>query len=669
MSRKSNKIERAFYSNSNFTLLDSVLRESLDNRIPDNYKHIVMSEMDIALSQTAIPRSVSRSDRSKFVQDLNKMVLSNIIKKIKHNQQNQVTGWSNSHKESHSSFPPSTNAGFFPKPEDPRNPKNSRNPRNLGNPRIPIRKREITALQDRQMTSHQIQQRSSIHPKQNFEEFPTLPQSTRNTHENVGDAFKRIETERVGLTKKDNPKQVDFSLPKEKDDIDPEERFQKMMEERYHDDKILSQKSNIEQDSSVIKKDNLVDNLVDNESHSPFTSDKFMEGLSESMLNTSSVKDIPDIVPISTPPRSSYHLPEKLKTPENPENPEDHEDNDRVRDIYLTIHSKYRDASVYPSPYDFTMTTDSFDKDSSDVRLNNHLLFISEDKGLDPDLSVDDLKGLTVVECLDVSLPKTLPEVFEEPYLWLCIPEWGGSNRGTGVPKGAFARLKPVPSNINSNFVTMRAHVLERQIVNNDNQTSLSISVLTSDGHPLSFENSSLSRRLEDKDRVYIRCLYPPKSELTNFQPNVCMYSLKYNKKREELSFKMYVTEEKDIQNKIGSFRNEKIKTKLPVNRYLSENDMFFIETPEESQYCKILNVSDDTVIIKTPEKYIKINRIGFLKHNPRGFTSNNKNDVHYTGGVQYKKMSDMLKYDKDSYIMLPKKEQTSFMFRLLQRF
>jgi len=713
--RKPSKVERAFYAQSNFALLDAVLKETSGGRLPENYRQLIIAEMDQAIAQTGTQKGLPRSERAKFVQQLNKAVLAKVMQKVQRAPQQQgpvarsaQNGWSGQQQNgTHASFPPSANAGFYPNQSNLPPPEDPRDPRGLRRMDIGSNKREITALQDRQMNAQQLlPPRPDMHPKQSFDEFPAPPMSTRDggmvrrSKERVGDAFKRIETQRAELTRKQDPTKVDFTLPQsqEEDQVNPEERFQQMMAERQRDDQILQQSTEKPMEQKDIVNDPTPQatsgtpaqvHMVQSrearkpigsvpEAHAPFSSDNFVAGLDESMLNATSVKDTPqssfDRSQMVRPPQ--LPRPQQLPQPITPQMtqppPNIPEERSETRDVYLTIHSKFRDVSAYPSPYDFVLTTDGVDSDTSEVKLNDLLLFQSKDPGVSPVLSDDDLRNVSVVECLDVSLPKDIPEVFEEPYLWLCIPEWGTTNHGTGVPKGAFARLKPVPSNLNSHFVTMRAHVLERQTVNlRDTPRTLSISVLTADGQPLEFKSSKLSRKLPDRDLVYVRCLYPEKSDMISLQPSVFIYSQKLNKRRGEVSFRMYVSEEKELpKNKVGSLRTEKTKSKLPVNRYFTEDDLFFVDSPETSeyQYCKIVNVTDDTVTIKSDKAWKTINRLGFLRRNTSGVTSKDKKAVNYEGGVRYRDIKN-LEYDKEDYVMIPRKEQASFMFRLLQHY
>ena len=107
--------------------------------------------------------------------------------------------------------------------------------------------------------------------------------------------------------------------------------------------------------------------------------------------------------------------------------------------------------------------------------------------------------------------------------LWLCINEWGSSNIGTGVPSGAFARLKPMVIDRYSQYITMRPHILERQFSDNLNDT-LTFCLLTSDGEDFNIDekinienvneniieikNENIKENIEVNDLIYLYSKY-----------------------------------------------------------------------------------------------------------------------------------------------------------------
>lgn len=790
--KRSSKIEKSFFAKSNFELLASVLSDTSKRSLPDDYKNILFSEMSRAFQRTGNPKGLNKSERYTYVQQLNKAVLANVFKIINKpinskeitdlpangrantgrplnnsipSNNPAISAGQNSHQmgwgdvsNTLATFPPGKSSDFYPfLPQ--------------------LSKREMV-MPSRQFSHHDlVPAKPNLSPSQDFQEFPTPPQATRissdiqpsqwqavsasrtqepkvslrtnrmqekeyNTkdRQSTSSALTRIENERAELFRKENPKVIDFALPKvkEEDDSNPEDRLQQMMLERKKDDqqlisneqdeqevvrsppndanvqksKVFMQKKRMQEserssehqdhqglydrrEQSMYKDNNNINSIYQNNAdstysdHPPFTQDNFVNGLDEDLLMADNVKDSP----ISTFGKQSYQeLPQAISYTKG---------NDTLRgpnfigtlepetsgfaggdtrDIYLTIHSKYRDYSIYPSPYEFKLNTEESNEETIDVIEDDQLLFRETKQAKDAELNFDDLQDIMVVECLDVSVPKSLVEVFEEPYLWLCIDEWGAANIGTGVPKGAFARLKPIPSNSDSRFVTMRAHVLERHVLKNQVVRSLTFRLLRADGEPIQQTDHLLlkdSHKMDKNSWVYLRSFYPDKSQMTCFQNNVYIYSLKFSKKQ-ELSFKMYVDKSDEDKkenkqshtNKIGSYRGKKIKHTLSVNKYLSKGDLFFLQIPENQYiYCPILDISADTITIKFDKIPKTINRIGFLRKDMRGYSSDNKDHICYKGGTKLQTVLDtILPYSQEDYLVIRREEQVSYMFRLLQK-
>jgi hypothetical protein len=718
--RKPSKVEKAFLAQTNFELLDSVLKETTKGNLPQNYQAILVAEMNSALQHTGTTKGLPKSQRTNYVQQLNKAVLANVFKMVQgpaSGRDNRDNGDLRDPRDLPSNGRANTGRPIQQvQPIQPRAATTagsqshqmgwgdmggqlaSFSPNNTFPVQPQFPKREMSTFQARQMSSKELlPQVPDMHPAQNFNEFPTPPKSTRDrgrvarSQEDTGEAFTRIENERASMFRKNNPRNIDFSLPKSKEEEqeNPEDKYQRMMAERQRDDQILSSNkpenaediansAEFREASVSMSQERQFQGRqpmpAQRDSAPAFMGDNFVSGLDESMLMANEVKDTPKASfdkrvsqrhTLQAPPAALSYEPPPREV--------------REQDRYLTIHSRFRDVGQYPSPYNFKLSTENVDSDTSEVTLGDNLLFRSREPGNEPMLDTEDLRNIRVVECLDVSVPKSLTAAFEEPYLWLCIDEWGSANTGTGVPSGAFARLKPVPSNLDSFFVTMRAHVLERHMLQTNNIKDLTFRLLKSDGEEITSNDyhllSDKGKKIDSNELIYIRCFYPEKSEMTGFQHNIFMYSLKHNKKRNELSFKMYVSDEvSQVKNKIGSYRNEKVKHKLPVNRYLAEGDLFFLEVPDSKdskdyKYCNILNVSQDTITISIDQIPKNISRIGFLKKNPRGYASDDKNAVNYKGGVKEFNLTVPFDgpYKENSYFFIRRKEQVSYMFRLLQ--
>jgi hypothetical protein len=225
--------------------------------------------------------------------------------------------------------------------------------------------------------------------------------------------------------------------------------------------------------------------------------------------------------------------------------------------------------------------------------------------------------------------------------------------------------LKPVPSYDKSNFITLRSHMLERQIITNKNIDKLTIQILKADGEEIIFKDTNiLQENLDLNETIYVKCLYPSKP--TYFYPNIYISSLKHNKKKRELSFKMYnFDSNKHLDNKIGSYRQvDKNKEIIPVNKYFGNNNLFLID----NKFYPVVKVTNDTITVgKCDVNPKKLTKLGFVTKNEKGYISDNIDDVNYKGGVRYENINfDTLKYDINSYYFIKKKNQVSLMFRLL---
>ncbi len=371
---------------------------------------------------------------------------------------------------------------------------------------------------------------------------------------------------------------------------------------------------------------------------------------------------------------------------------------------YLSILSKYRDSYLYPDPTSFSMSINKGNDDNS-VKILDEIIF--KYKKNENTINLENINNILSVECLDVVIPKSL-NILREPYLWLCINEWGSSNVGTGVPTGAFARLKVVPSNNDIPFVTMRAHLLERQSPTELSE-QLTFSLLTSDGEEIEVKDGievkdriEVKDGIEVKDRIKVKEVKKVKdymvitalnhnvtpgtklyfhslfNNVIGFYPNVYIHDLKVNNNK--ISLRLFVDKDPDnIDNRIGKFINKETKERIVSSKYLEVGDMLFLEyvkTNKTSGKFEILDIKDDIITINFPQtkrKFTpkKIFKIGFIKKENKGYVSQNKKDLNYKGGVIVNKVEEDKIYLKgnfessNEYFFLKRESQISYMFRV----
>jgi hypothetical protein len=167
---------------------------------------------------------------------------------------------------------------------------------------------------DQQFSRFDVQPPNNLYPQQDLQNFPEPKSDRINNNTNV--LFSQIEKERSETIKKPEP--IDFSLP----NINPENRFQEIMEARKKDDFMMSDITN---------------------------------GLDENLLNVESVVDVPASQPrVSQPVQMSQPRVSQprvnpaplVRSPEMPQIPIPR---------YLTISSKERNALLYPSPSNFSV--------------------------------------------------------------------------------------------------------------------------------------------------------------------------------------------------------------------------------------------------------------------------------------------------------------------------
>ena len=83
----SNKLEKNFYSEKNFKLLEDVLLEMIDVKsFTENYKELIFNSMEKVYKENSPPITLERNDRKKWMDSLNKNVLSTIATHVKNNK-------------------------------------------------------------------------------------------------------------------------------------------------------------------------------------------------------------------------------------------------------------------------------------------------------------------------------------------------------------------------------------------------------------------------------------------------------------------------------------------------------------------------------------------------------------------------------------------------------
>ena len=587
-----------------------------------------------------------------------------------------------------------------------------------------------------------------LHPEKQIENFPP-PQQDRTPSNNTKKMFSKIEEERTNEKNIKKPPQIDFTLPlNTKENINHENKFQELMKKREIDDITLNKDLNTDKN---ILNSNKIDNSKTNsykihqEIDNSFFSNKnsnleynsIVDGLDDNLLNMDDIIDTPHIkhpnISNQTPERQNNQtfperqnnqtFPERYgqtperqnnQTPERQNNQTPEKQNNQTperygqtperygqtperyvqlsekieKTIYLTILSKYRNTDIYPSPTNFTLSLKK--KESNIVKLSDEILFKETFPDENNEFILNDIiniNNIISIECLDVVIPKN-DFILQEPYLWLCINEWSSSNIGTGVPNGAFARLKPISFDKESPYITLRPHILERQSPLKMSDT-LTLKIVTSDGEPIDIEdrvelktiqyvNNSINletdKNIKENDLIYIYSLY---DEVIGFYPNVYIHSLTVNKSKQNISFRLFLDKDANISdNKIGKFIDKDTKIRIIASKYLSVGDLFVIDVDKETNKYKILDIKDDIITIDYKKNIKKITRIGFIKQKKEGYSSKNKQDIHYKSGVQIKKVDvsesisklHLKNYTFDNtnqYFLLQRNKQISYMFRI----
>jgi len=722
---KHSKLEKQFYSERNFNLLEGVLLDMVDKeQFTKDHKSVIFHSMENVYKESNPPRTLPKSERKRWLSTLNKKVLALVASHVNssppkvsnHSQQSQ-------HLQTQQPFQPApemslgqplygtnqnTSSQFSIFPGEDRT--NAR----TGKPR------ELKTFYAREFT--QPVNSPSLHPSQHLDNFPA-PTNVDSSKNFTNVMFTQREQERSGENAARKPKPIDFALPQNtKDDINPENKFKELMRKRETDDDTLRNKLPKPKESNIppteqhkfdpIPSDDSF--FIQNKTSDGPRYNSFMDGLDENLLNADEIVDVPQSLkkqvpgnndyPPSRPPPRPKHSPQQINNqPTSAFNSREipkvvHEKIEKVekepKTIYLTVLSKYRNSSTHPSPTNFSIPLVKSDEKNI-VKIDGEIIFKYTDSN-NTIVNLENINNILSVECLDVVVPKC-NTVLREPYIWLCVSEWGSSNIGTGVPEGAFARLKQIPGNSDLPFITMRAHILERQRPDTVN-TQLTFRLLTSDGEPfeikdrvdvINIKNKDTSNIIEvpdnhdikENDMLYVYSLYT--KEVIGFYPNVYVHGVKVSGKSDTatLSLRLFIdTDPNNSSNKIGTFADDADKKSIIASKYLSIGDLLFLEYTKTNKITgqfKIIDIKNDIITIKFPQKGRKftpkkITRIGFIKKKKEGYVSHSKEDINYKGGVYVTKVdknniyvSGDYEIENNEYFLLKRKSQTSYMFRI----
>lgn len=720
--KKNSKIEKQFYSEKNFNLLEDVIVGMINkNEFNGDHKTIIFNTMEKVYKQQKINNNLNRYERKELLTFLNKNVLATLASQINKNKSVQ-----NNTSTVNQGFVPAQESGFgHPFNNIQVNNKNTQNYsndfqsqylQNFGN------NREIKTFYSREFT--QPSTISSLHPRQNIENFPA-PESVNSSTNNTNVMFKKIEEERTNENISRRPKPIDFTLPQNTMENNtnkiPENKFKELMKNREKDDDTIknifpnTKKENI----SIVEPFSETNSFISKNTQNNFEYNSFFNGLDNTMLEKNEIIDKPNEqiknsnkqnYPTSSFSRNNLNqiniqnkniqeeiitnLPNNLIDSQNiihDRKDEEYIENE-IKTFYITILSKYRNTYNNPYPTNFTLNISENKNNKNFVKIEDEIIFESN-KSPNDDFYIFKNKKIVSIECLDVVIPK-INYILNEPYIWLCINEWNSSNYGPGIPENAFSRLKAFPSSHESPFITMKSHLLERQNPEKIND-KLTLKLLTSDGEPIEIDDRKDIIKIENNlievsenhnivkdDLLYIYSLYS--NQVTGFYPNVYIYDINSKGKLNNttLSFRLFIDKDaNDPNNKIGIFGDDKEKINIFASKYLSKGDILFLEyikTKKVSGNFEILDVKNDIITIKFPQtsrQFIpkKITKIGFIKRKNEGYVSYNKKDINYKGGVFVDKVENNKIYLKNnyefeknnSYFFLNRKNQISYMFRI----
>jgi len=724
---KHSKIEKKFYSEKNFNLLEGVILDMVNvDQFPSNYKTIIFNNMEKVFKENSPPSKLSRENIKKVLTSLNKEVLSIVAADL-----NKITVSKLDNKQLNQTPIQNLSQNFMPAPEitlgHPLDQNNNSSTSQFSVFQPSGNNRELKTFYSREFT--QPNSTPSLHPIEQLENF-TAPHHVDSSNNTTNVMFKKIEQERENENSLRKPKPISFALPENTmDNINPENKFKELMKIREIEDSKLRNNISTPQDSAkYVTKSRIINNdKIEKSSFQPRPNDdsffmqdikkpqydSLIDGLDQKLLISNEIIDTPieqrnvniNLYKSFNSSEDSFISQQSVESPDSLENKKiqlhvSENSHNIMNDVpvkienepktmYLTISSKYRNKHINPSPTLFSILSTN-KKNIIEEKISGQTIFKYNSNDT-PGVDLSNIKSILSVECLDVVIPKN-KFLQKEPYLWLCINEWGSSNIGTGVPENAFARLKQLPADDNSPFLTMRAHILERQQPN-DIEEKLTFQLLTSDGEEIILEdkteiksiNNNIikvndNHEIEKDDLIYIFSEYT--KEVIGFYPCVFVHNIKASgkEKNSTLSFRLFVDIEPNYSNnRIGTFADDKEKTSIIAEKYLSVGDLFFMEynkSEKVSGTYEIVDVKSDIITIRFPQsgrKYTpnKIYRIGFVKKQKEGYSSDNNKNINYKGGVVVKKVDGNNihisgSYDPNNrYFLIKRKSQISYMFRI----
>jgi len=563
----SKKIEKHFYSKKNFGILKDVLQDVCSNYEPEQLNKIIIETMESVFTSAKIPGniSVNRSSRKKYIEKLNKNVLSIIGKSIKNEQQ------------------------FVDK--------NSMMSRSFIQPEL--------------FRTHQEQRNF---PPQLRPENTTFKRDARTM-------FTDIQNLR-NIEQNNSPKHIDFKLPQTTENINYENRFNQLMAERkqYDNSTTKEQKNNVNNDIINNNTNNIdVSNMYNNDNL--FNNNTSNNNLHENdFFNIKKEKDDDNII------RSTLNdYPREIKE----------------QSLYLYISSKNRDFNRY--------------KYSTSFSVNNNINGYKKEN-----INLTFIENIVSIECLDVILPID-DSIRNEPFLWLCIKDWGLTNVGNNIPENAFARLKYVSQT--PKFITMRPHILERQIPPHI-------------GNVVHFNiTDSCGNSLHLSDKIFITNIG------NNFLDIKNSNGIEINKGDIVYIYSNYSLESVPININITEIKKEgKTVSLLYTSKYnydIHKNDILCFTQGKTKDYYKV--VYFDSKIIKIScDNFKKYSEVELFSYSEDGISSNIEDHINFKNGMEIlnkenKRLTFTKKYNKvnkkiqsfSTLFLILKKRQSHLMFRI----
>jgi hypothetical protein len=172
------KLERQFYSRKNYKLLEDVLTSSIDVSNID-FKEMILENMENVFQNP--PKFKDRKERSEYLKELNKTVLSKIVSRIKGNPDKRQR------LEMQENIPQPdrmTQSGRMPQPDKMTQSSQKSTPINF----LPAPE------SDQQFSRFDVQPPNNLYPQQDLQNFPEPKSDRINNNTNV--LFSQIEKER-----------------------------------------------------------------------------------------------------------------------------------------------------------------------------------------------------------------------------------------------------------------------------------------------------------------------------------------------------------------------------------------------------------------------------------------------------------------------------------------